>query len=285
MFQSYKQFVQFSFSNESPFPPFLQHLSAFIAHCYLKGSAASTVRTLISALSFIFQLGNFVDIIQHFIIKKMLQGFLKVKPSSDSRLPITPNILKSFLLALEHTTSSFFTKCLLRAMFLVAFCAFLRIGEITKTSGSTQHFILFGNVTIKSDAQYGEYIEITIPHFKHAKSSTSTIRLQQNNTDSNLCPHKSLMQYLRIRKHDSPSQPLFSFMDGVPVSRQFFTDQLRLALSFCNLNLHHYQTHSFRIGAATTAAARGFSELQIQHMGRWKSNAFKKYIRIPTLQL
>lgn len=205
----------------------------------------------------------------------------KRKPSSDSRLQITPNILKSLLLALEHTTSSFFTKCLLRAMFLKAFCAFLRIREITKTSGSTQHFILFGNVTIKSDAQHGQYIEITIPLFKHAKSSTSTIRLQQNKTDSNLCPHESLMQYLSVRKHDSPSHPVFSFMDGAPVSRQFFTEQLRLALSFCNLNLHQYQTHSFRIGAATTAAARGFSELQIQHMGRWKSNALKSIFVFP----
>lgn len=103
--------------------------------------------------------------------------------------------------------------------------------------------------------------EITIPRFKNAKSLTSTIRLQQNKTDSNVCPHKSLMQYLSIRKHDSPSQPLFSFMDGVPVSRQFFTEQFRLALSFRNLNLHRYQTHSFRIGTATTAASRGFSEV------------------------
>lgn len=208
----------------------------------------------------------------------------KVKLSSDTRLPITPNILKSLLLALEHTTSSFFTKCPLRAMFLVEFCAFLRIREITQTSGSTHHFILFGNVTIKSDAQHGQYIEITFPHFKHAKSFTSTIRPQQNKTDSDFCPHMSLMQYLSIRKHDSPSQPLFSFMDGVPVSRQFFTELL-LALSLCNLNPHQYQTHSFRIGAATTAAARFFTKLQIQHMGRWKSNAFKKYIHIPTLQL
>lgn len=92
------------------------------------------------------------------------------------------------------------------------------------------------------------------------------------------------MQYLSKRKHDLSSQPLFSFMDGVPVSRQFFTE-LWLALSFCNLNLHQYETHSFRIGAATTAADWFVTELQIQHMGRWKSNVFKKYIHIPTLQL
>ena len=130
----------------------MQHLTAFIAHCYLKGSAASTVRTAVSALNFVFQLGVFTDITQHIIVKKMLQGFQKIKPSPDARLPITPNILKFLLQALEHTTSSFFTKLLLRAMFLVAFCAFLRVGEITKTSGTTQHYILFGNLVLKSDA-------------------------------------------------------------------------------------------------------------------------------------
>ena len=121
------------------------------------------MRTAVSALSFVFQLGGFTDITQHFIVKKMLQGFQKIKPSSDARLPITPNILKSLLQALEHTTSSFFTKLLLRAMFLVAFCAFLRVGEITKTSGITQHYILFGNVVLKSDA-HSQYIELSIPH-------------------------------------------------------------------------------------------------------------------------
>lgn len=35
----------------------------------------------------------------------------------------------------------------------------------------------------------------------------------------------------------------------------------------CNLNLHHYEIHGFRIGAATAAAGRGWSELQIQNKG------------------
>ena len=93
----------------------------------------------------------------------MLHGFQKVKPSSDASLPITPNILKSLLQELEHTTSSFFTKVLGRAMFMVAFCAFLRVGDINKTSGTTQHYILFGNVVLKSDA-HSQYIELSIPH-------------------------------------------------------------------------------------------------------------------------
>ena len=44
-----------------------------------------------------------------------------------------------------------------------------------------------------------------------------------------------------------------------------------------------YKGHSFRIGAATFAAECGFSDAQIRLMGRWQSDAFRKYIRSPSL--
>ena len=45
-------------------------------------------------------------------------------------------------------------------------------------------------------------------------------------------------------------------------------------------------SHSFRIGAATTAAASGYPRWLIQALGRWSSNCYRDYIRIPhtTLQ-
>ena len=47
-----------------------------------------------------------------------------------------------------------------------------------------------------------------------------------------------------------------------------------------NLDPNRYKGHSFRIGAATYAAEQGVSDDKIRHSGRWKSDAFKKYIRI-----
>ena len=78
---------------------------------------------------------------------------------------------------------------------------------------------------------------------------------------------------------------LFSFMDGSSISRQFFSDQLKLSLTWANLDNHKYKSHSFWIGAATTAAMLGITEDKIQSMGMWNSNAFKKYVRIPVLKL
>ncbi|XP_062572696.1 uncharacterized protein LOC134234642 [Saccostrea cucullata] len=270
-FSSYKCFIEQTFGNQaSPLPPCVQHLSLFVAHCYQKGFAASTTSTVVSSLSFIFQHGNYSDITQHFIIRKMLQGYRKSKPTSDPRLPITPVVLRKLIQALDFTTSSDFMKSLLRAMFTLPFCAFLRVGEITKTNTTTQHFLLFGNVTVGSDSPQNRFIDINIPHFKHSKANNTTLRLKQNTKDPLVCPYKALLHYLNLRKHSSHAEPLFSFMDGLPISRQYFTQQLRSALAFCNLDLQSYNTHSFRIGAATTAASLGFSELQIQYVSELK---------------
>lgn len=45
------------------------------------------------------------------------------------------------------------------------------------------------------------------------------------------------------------------------------------------LSPHLYTGHSFRIGAATTAAECGVLDSTIQMLGRWSSMAYKTYIR------
>lgn len=40
------------------------------------------------------------------------------------------------------------------------------------------------------------------------------------------------------------------------------------------------KSHLFRICMATTCAIEGMSDEQIKELGRWKSNAFLRYIRI-----
>ncbi|XP_074650158.1 uncharacterized protein LOC141905243 [Tubulanus polymorphus] len=47
-------------------------------------------------------------------------------------------------------------------------------------------------------------------------------------------------------------------------------------ISFLGLPVVSYTSHSFRIGAATN----GVPEPVIRELGRWKSDAFKRYIRI-----
>ena len=63
--------------------------------------------------------------------------------------------------------------------------------------------------------------------------------------------------------------------------RHKFASLLKVNLAKAGFDIQLYKGHSFRIGAATSAAEAGVSEQDIMRMGRWKSSAFKRYIRIP----
>jgi len=79
--------------------------------------------------------------------------------------------------------------------------------------------------------------------------------------------------------------PLFMFASGLPLTRQRFVTRVREALQEAGLDEAKYCGHSFRIGAATTAAAKGFEDSVIKTLGRWRSLAYLQYIKIPRSEL
>ena len=40
-----------------------------------------------------------------------------------------------------------------------------------------------------------------------------------------------------------------------------------------------WSSHSLRVGASATLYSKGFSEMEIKYLLRWKSNAFMQYLR------
>ena len=56
---------------------------------------------------------------------------------------------------------------------------------------------------------------------------------------------------------------------------------LRSALPRAGIDEKLYSGHSFRIGAATTAARGGIQDSLIKVLGRWQSAAYQIYIRTP----
>lgn len=98
-------------------------------------------------------------------------------------------------------------------------------------------------------------------------------------TGSTLCPVSAVLVHLAIRP--SAPGPLFIFQNGTPLTRGQLVSQLRKALCQAGVNNDNFSGHSFRIGAATTAAHVGLNDSVIQTLGRWWSSVYTAYIRTP----
>ena len=75
--------------------------------------------------------------------------------------------------------------------------------------------------------------------------------------------------------------PLFRFRDKRPLTRQALVNEVHSALRHAGIDPTPYSGHSFRIRATTTAAAAGIEDAVIKILGRWRSNAYQAYIKLP----
>ena len=68
---------------------------------------------------------------------------------------------------------------------------------------------------------------------------------------------------------------------GSFLTRGRFASETRLLLSKGGLDSSEFAGHSFRIGAATTAASANLPPWLIKVLGRWSSGCFERYIKTP----
>lgn len=193
------------------------------------------------------------------------------------RLPITLSILKVLLLAVPTVVINRHVGIVLQAMLILGFHACLRIGEMIPACKKQKDAVIQ-----LSDLQWqnkNKQVVLTLRKFKNSgKQGPQTIMLRRATKEAALlCPVRALRKYLQVR--GSKKGPLFTAQNE-PVLRRTFDKQLAALVGFCGYDPKLYKGHSLRIGAATEAAAQGKSDSQIRNLGRWRSDAFKRYIRL-----
>ena len=270
-------YSEFCDSRSALLPVSINNLAVFISYLSARKFASSTISTYVSALSYVHKLGNFPDPTKNFLVQKLLSAHSTLHSSPDVRLPITRSVLQHLVLALNNTNSSAFQRLLYQTMFLVAFYGFFRVGELTAKSANFQPLLQIRDLHFHFKQNFVTSATIVIKDFEHNTNRRPFSVVLERTEGTVLCPVSYLYRYSAVR--GSSPGPLFCFADGSPVKTGQFTQQLRQALNFCGLDSSKYKSHSFRIGAASWAAEKGLSDAQIRHLGRWKSDAFKVYIR------
>lgn len=260
-------------SEDANLPVSVATLSLFLASLFAKGYAPSTLTSYNSAIGYLHKLNGLEDPSSSVFIIKFLQGARKTRAHVDTRLPITISILHKLVAALNTIASNVYYKTLYQSMFLTAFYGLLRVGEMTTfPNDKTTHCLKFRD--IERHALGFTLIFRTHKYSLPGRVSKVVIKRQP---DSITCPVLHMQSYLSMRGNNTGY--LFIHPDGTPVSRSQFTDVLNNALSFIGLSPTSYKGHSFRIGSCTWHMEQGFTDTQLRSLGRWRSNAFLKYIR------
>ena len=255
-----------------------QDIAGFISWLSLHHYSPSTIN-YVAGVGCFCKLRGWADPTDNFIVAKLLEGCRRDGAMQDGRLPISLSLLCRLLEALPKVCASQFESTMFRAAMLSALFGFLRVGEFT--ANSTNHMqecvCICKNVCFCGN----QSCMSVVLALRHAKTSqvgppqwVNIARLQ----DVAICPVTALQGYLQARKQ--LSGPLFCHERGDPLTWYQFTAVRRAALSFCGVAGDHYRSHSFRMGVASTAFALGVPVADIKRSGRWRSEAFRRYIRI-----
>ena len=251
------------------------HILLFIGALQEAGYAPTSMVTYVSALGFAHKFKGFADPTSSFKVQKVLAAAIRLRPSMDNRLPITLNILSRLNNSLQHTVDSPYLRVLFKAMFIVSFFGLMRMGEVTQEKS--------GEISLFSDqiVVYNTHAVLKISHFKHNYSGTPFEIVLPRQQDTSICPVWALQNYFNLR--GLSFGPLFCYPNLTPISRELFSSTLKRTLQFCGLDTTVFQTHSFRTGAASYYASLGLNDEKIRMLGRWKTTAFRRYIRCQRL--
>ncbi|XP_070550754.1 uncharacterized protein [Ptychodera flava] len=222
----------------------------------------------------------------HLRLQYTLRGIQRLQgPSSRPRLPITFDILRQLCSLLRSTVYGPYLDLLLESAFVLAFFGFLRCSEFTCSGRSFNpaYNLCVRDLNVQTDTQgYPDALSVNIKASKTDQMRRG-FKLRLFATKSTICPVTTIHRFLRVRRQmcSSPQEPLFILPERVPLNRETFTALLRSLLSRLGFQPHLYAGHSFRIGAATTAAHAHLPDHLIQTLGRWSSDCYRTYIRTP----
>ena len=286
-----KRYTQFCQQlNVSPLPVSENVLCHYVAHLAQEGLKHTSIKTYLSAIRHAQILAGQGDPFQtpFPLLEYVLRGIKgeqvrSGKSTTRTRLPITPEILLQLRAVWEQAPRDA-NNIMLWAACTMCFFGFLRVGEIAVPSSQSYDagaHLSVGDVTLDNREQ-PSLVQVTIKASKTDPFRKGVV-IFMGTTQNRLCPVAAISAYLAVR--GSSPGPFFTFKEGTPLSRELFVARVRSALTVAGIQASQFAGHSFRIGAASTAAARGVEDSLIKTLGRWRSSAYLLYVRIPRERL
>ncbi len=242
-------------------------------------------------------------------LAQMMAGWKKEDPPTIKKLPVGIDIPEYISLCSLRPTATEHDKAA-ADLILVAFYYLLRIGEYTikNSRNDTKQTVQFRmqDVTFFKRDRTGNLRQLprTASHTDIMFADSATLKLenqkngwkgvcihQEHNGDIYNCPVRALgRRYTHIRQHTTDISNIFlsTYFTGQNLRHDMTDRYIRATLKLAAFALQYpargfpierIDTHSLRSGGANSLALNGYSDREIQKMGRWRSGTFKEYIQ------
>ena len=239
----------------------------------------------------------------------MIEGWEKSDPKTVKMMPVEADV-PEYIASIATLPDATELDKAIGDLVLIAFYYLLRIGEYTcknKRNNSKQTIqfkfedVTFFKKTIKGDLRC---LPRTASDLLISSADGATLKLdnqkngwkgvcvfQESNGEDIACPVRALSRrYLHLRRNTNDTKEVLSAYWNAEsvryaVSSEHITRSLKLAATSLDypakkgIPLHRINTHSLRSGGANALSLSGYSDTEIQKMGRWRGATFKEYIR------
>ena len=263
-----------------PYPLTQYSTILFVTHLAKSSLTYRTLKVYLAAITRAHIEAGFSNAIcDDLLLQFTMQGIKRQHGAfSRTRLPITMELMRTLHVSLQtQPTLCEYDKVMLWAAFTLAFFGFLRVSEFvapTCLSFDPQRTLLGSDITSAADLVVFIKASKTDPFRRGC-------RIVIASSGSSVCAVQAYHTYKSLR-HQHSHLPAFQFANGRYLTRQLVSEHVRELLTRAAVpNVQLYSTHSFRSGAATTAANANLPDWLIKTLGRWRSDAYQTYVHTP----
>lgn len=207
------------------------------------------------------------------------------KTGLGKRLPMTMTMMRLLKESIRLWDVPISQKLLMWSVATMAFHGAFRIHELLcqiESEFDPDFALLTGDVKIlpSRDDKMTRILEVKLKSPKENRSGKAVI-IEIYETKGTLCPVKAFERWAAKVVHTT-GLPLFRGDTGTPLTGAKLNRWLHGRLEgYVDFKKGTFTSHSFRIGLATTMATMGFNKDDIKEAGRWSSNAYKVYMKLP----
>jgi integrase len=237
-----------------------------------------TIESYLSAIrAWHIDFGQEEDIFESSWLRRLVAGIRRTEVPKQSK-QATPISLKTLEKVTKLYDSSTTDDITFTAATTVAFAGFLRIGEITTSRKDTRIPVesLRKLKPTRRDVTFATDGTHAILRLKRSKADKEHrgVDIVLPATGSTTCPVTALRTLFRRDPQDLDSF-LFTH-NGRSITREWLINTMRTKMDQAGMSTD-FNGHSFRRGAAQHASDNGLGDDDIKTLGRWTSEAFKRY--------